>query len=151
MNFECRYCLEEDDLENLISPCKCSGTSKYIHSECLNRWKDENIGNDFYNNCIDCKSEYQYDYIKRENLYIPSNNNYKIFYFLLYGFGIVFNSYILNIDGIKYNNVTIYENTINFTLLVIITNISHNIILYFYFLLFKAFQDFYCLLYFDFF
>lgn len=36
----CRICLSEDsDMENpLISPCKCSGTMKFIHLDCLKEW-----------------------------------------------------------------------------------------------------------------
>eukprot|EP00747_Dinoflagellata_sp_TGD_P180379 gnl/TRDRNA2_/TRDRNA2_32740_c0_seq1.p1 gnl/TRDRNA2_/TRDRNA2_32740_c0~~gnl/TRDRNA2_/TRDRNA2_32740_c0_seq1.p1 ORF type:complete len:339 (+),score=12.29 gnl/TRDRNA2_/TRDRNA2_32740_c0_seq1:38-1054(+) len=37
----CRFCLssEDDAFGGLISPCKCSGTSKYIHRGCLRRWR----------------------------------------------------------------------------------------------------------------
>lgn len=140
MNMECRYCLEGDVIENLVSPCKCSGTSKYIHPDCLNRWRNENIDNDFYNNCIECKSEYQYEYIKREYLYIPVGNNYKMFYLLLYGFGVLINSYIFNFNNIKYKNITTtYDNTFHFTVLVLISNISQNIFFYFGFLFFILF------------
>ena len=31
-------CLEKDKIENLISPCLCRGTTKYIHEKCLNEW-----------------------------------------------------------------------------------------------------------------
>lgn len=32
----CRICLEGENLEKvLISPCKCSGSMKYVHEECL--------------------------------------------------------------------------------------------------------------------
>jgi len=36
----CRICLgEENETENeLISPCKCAGTMKYIHLKCLQEW-----------------------------------------------------------------------------------------------------------------
>jgi E3 ubiquitin-protein ligase DOA10 len=36
----CRICLSDDiSAENpLISPCKCSGTMKMIHIECLRSW-----------------------------------------------------------------------------------------------------------------
>ena len=27
----CRICLEDDDQNNMITPCMCIGTSKYIH------------------------------------------------------------------------------------------------------------------------
>lgn len=36
----CRICLSEDsDKDNpMISPCKCAGTMKFIHLECLKEW-----------------------------------------------------------------------------------------------------------------
>lgn len=36
----CRICLgdEEDQDNDLICPCKCSGTMQYIHNECLREW-----------------------------------------------------------------------------------------------------------------
>ena len=37
----CRICLgdEEDSIKNpLISPCKCLGSLKYIHIDCLKKW-----------------------------------------------------------------------------------------------------------------
>ena len=37
---ECRVCLESSDNENnrIIAPCKCEGSVKYIHVECLKKW-----------------------------------------------------------------------------------------------------------------
>lgn len=37
----CRICLdgEEEDGNPLISPCKCSGSMKHVHRECLNDWR----------------------------------------------------------------------------------------------------------------
>jgi hypothetical protein len=34
----CRICLEEDEKQNLVSPCSCKGSSKYAHGECLMQW-----------------------------------------------------------------------------------------------------------------
>lgn len=34
----CKYCLEEDRLENLLAPCSCTGSSRYVHRECLIAW-----------------------------------------------------------------------------------------------------------------
>lgn len=35
----CRICMECDSKDNpLITPCKCSGSVKYIHEECLKTW-----------------------------------------------------------------------------------------------------------------
>lgn len=35
----CRVCLSEDEKDNpLINPCKCSGSVRFIHQECLKTW-----------------------------------------------------------------------------------------------------------------
>ena len=41
----CRICLgdEHDDVNPLINPCKCSGTMKYIHLECLRQLIESKI------------------------------------------------------------------------------------------------------------
>ena len=41
----CRFCLCEDNDEDnpLIAPCKCAGTMKYIHFECLRNWLKSKI------------------------------------------------------------------------------------------------------------
>ena len=39
----CRYCLEGETFDNeLISPCLCNGTQKYIHLKCLQTWRKIN-------------------------------------------------------------------------------------------------------------
>ncbi|XP_052487877.1 uncharacterized protein LOC105782931 isoform X2 [Gossypium raimondii] len=35
---QCRICLEIDG-RDFIAPCKCKGTSKYVHRECLDHWR----------------------------------------------------------------------------------------------------------------
>ncbi|PPE02906.1 hypothetical protein GOBAR_DD00066 [Gossypium barbadense] len=35
---ECRICHEEDDLLSLEAPCACSGTLKFAHRKCIQRW-----------------------------------------------------------------------------------------------------------------
>ncbi|EEC68434.1 hypothetical protein OsI_36628 [Oryza sativa Indica Group] len=36
--FQCRICLETDG-RDFIAPCKCKGTSKYVHRDCLDHWR----------------------------------------------------------------------------------------------------------------
>ncbi|KAJ6305415.1 hypothetical protein OIU78_020871 [Salix suchowensis] len=36
--FQCRICLETDG-RDFIAPCKCKGTTKYVHRECLDQWR----------------------------------------------------------------------------------------------------------------
>lgn len=33
----CRICFEQEQLD-LINPCQCSGSSRYVHTECLKKW-----------------------------------------------------------------------------------------------------------------
>lgn len=35
---ECRICQEEDNKGNMENPCACSGSLKYAHKKCLQRW-----------------------------------------------------------------------------------------------------------------
>lgn len=34
----CRICLSEDAPETMLTPCRCTGTSAHIHTECLNTY-----------------------------------------------------------------------------------------------------------------
>ena len=36
----CRICLESSDEESLIAPCRCNGSSKFVHRDCLQQWID---------------------------------------------------------------------------------------------------------------
>ena len=56
----CRICLVEYDTDELISPCKCSGTSKYVHKECLQMWIEKSSNQLAKKQCMECKYEYQY-------------------------------------------------------------------------------------------
>ena len=36
---QCRICFGEELPESLISPCQCTGYSKYVHRHCLDKWR----------------------------------------------------------------------------------------------------------------
>ncbi|CAF1091709.1 unnamed protein product [Adineta steineri] len=55
---QCRICLDTDNPNDLISPCLCSGSSEYIHRECLNRWRSENADGRAFNYCNVCQFKY---------------------------------------------------------------------------------------------
>ncbi|KAF3324236.1 uncharacterized protein LOC144573774 isoform X1 [Carex rostrata] len=38
---ECRICQDEDLIQNLDNPCTCSGSLKYAHRACVQRWCNE--------------------------------------------------------------------------------------------------------------
>ncbi|KAH6798497.1 RING/FYVE/PHD zinc finger superfamily protein [Perilla frutescens var. frutescens] len=55
---ECRICQEEDSLNNLESPCACSGSLKYAHRKCVQHWCNEK--GDI--TCEICHQQYQPGY-----------------------------------------------------------------------------------------
>ena len=56
---ECRICFETNFEEELISPCNCCGSYKYVHQTCLNKWRQENINNERYRKCEVCKRDFK--------------------------------------------------------------------------------------------
>lgn len=55
---ECRICLEGNDNEPLINPCRCNGTTKWIHESCLQQWRLSNTHSESYNRCEICLYNY---------------------------------------------------------------------------------------------
>jgi len=35
---ECRYCLSDENPEQLIDPCKCEGSMRFVHQKCMEGW-----------------------------------------------------------------------------------------------------------------
>jgi hypothetical protein len=52
----CRICYEEDNINNMIYPCKCDGNMKYVHRTCLNKWRKTN--NIRFTKCEICLYKY---------------------------------------------------------------------------------------------
>lgn len=94
---ECRICFDvETEKNKFISPCRCSGTSQYVHMKCLNKWRRVNKGKDAYNQCMECKEYYivkrkyriEYYPYQLETLSIDRLKN--IYYCVGFPFGIIF-------------------------------------------------------------
>ncbi|XP_071685631.1 uncharacterized protein [Rutidosis leptorrhynchoides] len=49
---QCRICL---DTEDLIAPCHCRGTQKYVHRSCLDNWRSTREGFAF-SHCTECRA-----------------------------------------------------------------------------------------------
>ncbi|XP_033121402.1 E3 ubiquitin-protein ligase MARCH8-like [Anneissia japonica] len=69
----CRICQEKMGIkgkDKLISPCGCSGSSKFIHIRCLQKWtrtKGSNI-------CEICNKQYEQKYLKLPRLTTSEEN-----------------------------------------------------------------------------
>ncbi len=53
---ECKFCLEEDKQNNLISPCKCDGSLKYVHLKCLEKYHEKR----YLDKCEICNDNFNY-------------------------------------------------------------------------------------------
>lgn len=70
---ECRICHDEDDNSNMETPCSCSGSLKYAHRKCVQRWCNEK-GNTV---CEICHQQFKPGYTAPPQLFhygsIPMN------------------------------------------------------------------------------
>ena len=85
---ECRICLENGETA-LITPCNCRGSQKYVHLECLNKWRVENINNEKYTNCEICKRKYNIRRFFKSEIFLYDDKpriKFKslIYFFILY-------------------------------------------------------------------
>lgn len=72
---ECRICLDTHNNSRLISPCSCKGTNKWVHEECLKKWRLLNINKDPFYKCSVCKKDYVFKInksIEKFIYYMPS-------------------------------------------------------------------------------
>ncbi|KAI9012742.1 hypothetical protein BC832DRAFT_547898 [Gaertneriomyces semiglobifer] len=60
----CRICFggqeDEPELGRLLSPCKCNGTMKYVHVECLNEWRRNSRKKESFYQCDQCLYRYNF-------------------------------------------------------------------------------------------
>lgn len=54
----CRICLDTEPRFSLFRPCKCGGTNKYVHAECLQRWRAYSQNKFSHYRCDQCKYNY---------------------------------------------------------------------------------------------
>lgn len=79
-NIECRYCLSSDNQENMITPCNCEGSMRYVHQQCLEGWINKTnkkivVIKENYNRlnilpCELCKYEIKFRKIPKNNVLI---------------------------------------------------------------------------------
>jgi hypothetical protein len=85
----CRICLEDDEINNLISPCLCDGYMKYVHSSCLDQWifsqMNDNFSEDSIITCEICQTRYNIEPYKIKNpfmlfyIYLNTSNRRLLF------------------------------------------------------------------------
>ena len=74
----CRYCMLEDIRSNLIAPCTCCGTQKYVHRTCLDDWRKMSVNPNSYYKCEVCS----FTYVLQQQFTMPISNKTWILYYL---------------------------------------------------------------------
>ena len=113
---ECRICFEIETYDDpFISPCRCKGTSQYVHNSCLNTWRNFNRNSAAWERCMECGEEYTLRYrypIEKTNIFEPIKNP-TIIYFFQYIMAISFGSVIWLMD---YHNDYLAIKMLNFNI-----------------------------------
>ena len=55
---QCRICFEDDIPDNMIYPCRCAGTNKYVHDHCLKQWIIMSDNPEYKTKCPTCHYDY---------------------------------------------------------------------------------------------
>lgn len=82
--FQCRICFETvPNTKNLIFPCKCSGTMKFVHEECLKIWILSSRQDIKEATCDICKHQFSMEIklAKKCSCQIKSNECFNLFIF----------------------------------------------------------------------
>lgn len=112
---QCRICYDDIEESELFSPCRCNGTSKYVHRECLYEWIDKCENVEAKSKCMECNFTYNKKTKKNSRCYLFADFITKIFP-VMYIVILIYNSltgYILyKID----DNLTIFNNSKNTTI-----------------------------------
>lgn len=65
---KCRICLEDEINKSLlISPCKCEGSIKYLHSNCLKKWLITRKQSPFDSKCEICNAQFNIE-VKKSSI-----------------------------------------------------------------------------------
>lgn len=116
---ECKICFEDGVNEPLMNPCRCNGSSRWVHESCLQRWRLTNQNTNAYHRCEICLYEYVIDRGSSEEKFhficIEKYQNSLIELVLSFVFTFLFGNIIWLID-MSNNSYSIYLFNLNNTL-----------------------------------
>ena len=57
----CRICLGDDETSELIAPCSCRGSSRWVHRFCLDEWRAQERVTLAFSHCSVCRDAYDFE------------------------------------------------------------------------------------------
>ncbi|GAA5906158.1 hypothetical protein JCM5296_000111 [Sporobolomyces johnsonii] len=101
----CRICFDGEDAElgKLFSPCLCKGTSRFVHTTCLERWRKASANSRSFYQCDQCAFRYRFRRTRLAGL-VTSRVTVALFtswlfLFLVFCAGFLANSLIAVVDS----------------------------------------------------
>ncbi|ELP86348.1 hypothetical protein EIN_296580 [Entamoeba invadens IP1] len=64
----CRFCLDPNSQEELITPCGCSGPNQYAHRSCLNAYRIFSNNPVAYGKCMLCGVDYTFKHVREHSI-----------------------------------------------------------------------------------
>ena len=112
----CRICIESESESKMITPCRCTGSVKFVHESCLKSWIISQGGNLFQKKCELCNTDFQMDlkYSKKCKMISINKNTTRLFYlpmFITAALSFIIILYLVASNSIKFqgNNKNEYR------------------------------------------
>ena len=67
---QCRFCWEGGNVSEFVSPCECSGSMKFVHIECIQKWIKESRSR----TCNVCNSKYNMVIVDMEDVRLTDDD-----------------------------------------------------------------------------
>merc|ERR1712176_212532 len=112
----CKFCYQSNAVGDLISPCNCKGSIKYVHKECLKQWQYKKSLK-YSTTCEQCFMNYKYTESKSKLMI-------HLITMLMFGSGVLLFNFSLNmtmesvhfvLDELMYENMDVYNRYYNYT------------------------------------
>eukprot|EP00977_Amphora_coffeiformis_P027308 scaffold34603_cov212-Amphora_coffeaeformis.AAC.1 len=79
----CRICLDGEDEPGMIAPCRCKGTSKWVHRACLDQWRAYNAEDLAFSQCMECRFPFQFEESSSSNDKNKTHRTRCLYWFLV--------------------------------------------------------------------
>lgn len=60
---QCRICFAGPEAGRLFRPCRCRGSARYVHVECLNSWRAASVNRHSFTRCEQCGYRYRLQHL----------------------------------------------------------------------------------------
>lgn len=79
--YTCRICLEEGQRVDFIAPCACSGSSRWVHRSCLDKWRSTREDKAF-SRCTECLQSYDLICISNDSFHDACVRRTRFFFYV---------------------------------------------------------------------